>query len=693
MIVTDLERRLKNLFSTRVHDDHTLSDLDALFNDCSLHLNRLVSSSDPTTVALILPCLLHTIISLSKNCSEKSEIILPGPYLSREKLTSLIALAKSLHNQIKEFVKTPQLNLILSRSCEQRHFCEQLRLVADSIAQTDILTTLICHKLIVKLLTGNDDPQQSQSSVVRIDQVNDGLIMAVYRSVLQQMATICAKNFREKADNTRESPTIKMYGIYFQMLSKLVQYNGSLAQMDSYREFLRTMLQLHQCLESTCQQNRFQLEFFNNTVVLQEILQDFFAHAFLHSSTVFFDDFSLELSTSPNAYAALVFLFRSIEAFDVSRTKHNSDLSMPWIGLFTTHLLNLIDECRVPLILPALLPMSFAKAQVEYGSLYDIAYSHLTRLVHHEPMQTVLLAMSKMIQSSHPSHERASTIFTSIQLASELIIQSWFTFHPSVEYQSLFALFLAELLRLDIHASFVQHCFTLPNSRGIKFRTYEAIISADKLPRVCDLFLTFDQPKTSQEPIVHAGNLAFIFPTNIDQLCPFVRLFQSELTSHQLQHALDTCNQSIQQILSLPVLSESTCRYFLLTLRLLTYLTNVSNQQESVRCLLGRLVHIFILLDEQTAVDIRLELMRVFAVHSNYLDDNDLERLMDFMLTNAIESSWPSIAFHLGCLDLVDSVRQRPGRTANTNDLIIQLIVRYGNEHQASQLLKAQLMV
>jgi hypothetical protein len=63
------------------------------------------------------------------------------------------------------------------------------------------------------------------------------------------------------------------------------------------------------------------------------------------------------------------------------------------------------------------------------------------------------------------------------------------------------------------------------------------------------------------------------------------------------------------------------------------------------------------------------------------------------MLTNSIELNSNSVAFHIGCLDVVDSLRQRQSRSANITDLIIQLIVRYGSEHQCSHLLKAHLMV
>lgn len=476
-----------------------------------------------------------------------------------------------------------------------------------------------------------------------------------------------------------------MYGLYFQMLGRLFQCADSVSQIESYNEFIQIIIHLHICLESTCQQNRFQLEFFNNTIYLQEILERFITYSLINSSKLFFDELFSELQINKNKYASLIILFRIIETFDTCLTKHSNETSIHIIDLLIFYLFNLIDECSVQLVLPALLPISFAKTQVEYGSLYDITYSLLMKLFHHESMQTVLSSMNKLTENS------SSLLSTANQLASELIIQSYFLYHQSLQYQYLFGLFLAELLRYDIHSSLINYLLTMPNIRTIKFRTYDALISSNTLNRIYDLFFIFTEKNSSKESLINSTNLSLIFPTNLQHLYSFIRLFNTELNSNQIQHTIDTCIYSIQQFLSLPILTESICKNFLLTLRLLTYLT--INNNENFKCLLGQLTQIFLILDEQTANDIRLEFLHVFAVHSNHLDDNDLGRLLDFMLTNSIELNSNSIAFHIGCLDVVDSLRQRPSRSVNITDLIIQLIVRYGNEHQCSQLLKAHLMV
>ncbi|UJR09222.1 hypothetical protein I4U23_013469 [Adineta vaga] len=685
IIITNLEQRLRNLHSSRVHDEQTLNDLESLINECSNQLSRLSSSSDSTLVALLVPCLLQTIVSLSKICTEKSDMIISGPYLSQDHMTLLITNTKKLYNQIKELIKSPKFPILISNSPEQRNFCAQLRLVADSIANSDVLTTLICQKLIVKILTGGDDQQQSQQlSQIKIDDVNDGLIVAVYGSVLQQMTIISIKSFRDKSDNNRESPTIKMFGLYLQMLHRLIQQNNTISQIENFTDFFRTMFQLHQCLESTCQQNRFQVDFFNNTILLQEILQNFILYSISNSSKLFFDDLSLELSSTKHRYASLIFLFRIIEALDTILIKQSTDLAIHLINLLISHIFHFIDQCRMQLILPAILPISFSKTQVEYGSLYDITYSLLMRLFQHEPMQTILSSMDKLLQMTD---DNLSVTSTSVQLSSELIIQSWFIYHPSIQLQYLCGLFLAELLRLDIHSSLINQLLTMPNIGLVKFHAYDTLNSSNTFHRMYDFYLN----NYSKESITNSTNLSLRFPSTIEQLYPFIRLFNTELNSNQIQHTIDTCIYSIQQFLSLPIITELTCKNFLLTLRLLTFLSN-TNMNENFKCLLGQLTQIFIILDEQTANDIRLELLRVFTVHSNSLDDNDLGRLLDFILTTTIESNPNSITFHLGCLDVVDSLRQRQSRSVNITDLIIQLIVRYGNEHQCSNILKAHLM-
>jgi hypothetical protein len=187
IIINDLDQRLQHLQSTRIHDNQTLNNLESLLNECSNQLTHLLTSSDSKLITILLPFLLRTIISLSKICSEKSDFILSGSYLSQDKLSSLITHVKTLYNQIKEFLKSPKLSTLLTGTTEQQHFCEQLHQISDSIANIDILLTLICHKLIVKLLTGGDEQLQ-------IDNINnDDFIIRIYESILRQMRIICLK--------------------------------------------------------------------------------------------------------------------------------------------------------------------------------------------------------------------------------------------------------------------------------------------------------------------------------------------------------------------------------------------------------------------------------------------------------------------------------------------------------------------
>lgn len=465
------------------------------------------------------------------------------------------------------------------------------------------------------------------------------------------------------------------------MIRRLIQCNSNIIQQGNTSELLQTIIQLHICLESSSQQDRFQIEYFSSTILLQEIFQLLISFSLNHSSKTFFEELSIELTNTSHSYAALIVLLRMIEAFDQCLNKQSNDMSIYILDQFLTHFFSLIDQCRTQLVLRTLLPTSFNKTPVDYGTVYDITYSFLMKLFHHQSMQTVLSSMTNLIRNS-------SIVLTSNQLACELIIQSWFIDNQSRKFQELFGLFLAELIRLDIHFAFIQHLLTLPNTRAIKFRAYDAILSSDSFHRIYDFYSTLHE-NSSLEPSI---NLSTIFPTNIDHLYAFIRLFHSELNSHQIQHTIDTCIYAIQQFLSLSMVTESTCRHLGLILRLLCSLP-MNQQHEHFKCLLGQLTQIFILFDEQTGNDIRLEFLHVFARHSNHLDDNDLGRLLDFILTSSIESNSNSIAFHLRCLDVVESLRQRPSRSANITDLIIQLIVRYGNEHQCNHLLKAHLMV
>jgi hypothetical protein len=201
IIVNDLDQRLQNLQNTRIHDNQTLTNLESLLNECSNQLTRLLSSSNSTFISILLPSLLRTIISLSKICSEKSDFILSGPYLSQDKLSSLITHTKTLYNQIKEFFKSPKLYTFLTNSPEQRYCCEQLHQISDSIANIDIVLTLICHKLIARLITGGDE-QSSQISSIKIDDINDNFIVRIYESILRQMGTICSKYARDCKDSS-----------------------------------------------------------------------------------------------------------------------------------------------------------------------------------------------------------------------------------------------------------------------------------------------------------------------------------------------------------------------------------------------------------------------------------------------------------------------------------------------------------
>ena len=197
MIINDFEEKLRTIQTARANDDRTFHNLESLIHLCSTQVEHLQNCNDPTFVALILPALLQTLNSLLKISREKSEISQNGTASqSREKLPLLFNTIRNLYNQVREFIKSPSTNVILSKSSEQRSFCHQLRLISDSIGSNDVLMTITCQKLIVKLLTGSSD---EQSTGAKVETINDGLCLAVYKSVLQQFS-----------ERSRDSSTIKV---------------------------------------------------------------------------------------------------------------------------------------------------------------------------------------------------------------------------------------------------------------------------------------------------------------------------------------------------------------------------------------------------------------------------------------------------------------------------------------------------
>ena len=479
--------------------------------------------------------------------------------------------------------------------------------------------------------------------------------------------------------------SFKMYQVLCQMLQRILPYPGLIDQIDSFRTLIRAVIHLHASLETICENEHFQSEFFAHGLPLQDV----FLHLIQSAPKLFVNDLLHEMaSIDQYHYASLVVLCRIVEAFDLHLTNQsNDDQSIHPMDRLISALFHQIDHCSTQLLQSkaAVLPRSFATAKVETISVYEMIYSLLLKFFHHQPMQVLLSSMTHLI-----SLENSSILSTSNQLASELIIQSSYRYASHPQCQDLLVLFLGELLRSDRHPSLVQHLLTLPAVQPLKSRIYQNVLSADRFTHIYHLFTS---PSSSTSTSTRSLTIPSIYPDRLDHLYSFVRLFQADLTPFQQQHAFDTCLYALQQFLSSPVHTESNCQHLLQIVRLLTILPD-QQQQDQWKSLLGQLTHLLILLDEQSAIDIRLELLRLFAMHCSLLEENDAGRLFDYILTNSIDSATThSIAFHLGCLDLLDAFREKSVRSSTITDLIIQLIVRYGNEHQCHPLLKTQLIV
>lgn len=171
-----------------------------------------------------------------------------------------------------------------------------------------------------------------------------------------------------------------------------------------------------------------------------------------------------------------------------------------------------------------------------------------------------------------------------------------------------------------------------------------------------------------------------------------VRLFEKDLSQEETEGAFDFCLLICHQFVNCSKVKESNCREFVRALR---FLSTIRFPQfvDSMKLLLGNLTQLLNFLDEKTASDIRMELLNLFSTKMNYFDDQDLGRLFETILTTPFEPNSSSIGFHFCSLDLIDAVRQRSNRTAMINDLLVQLIVRYGNENACSLIFKAHLIV
>ena len=693
----DFEGRLQTILNERIEDESSVHRLETFVNDCSKQLSRLLSSNDVHFVIQTTPMLMETLTILLKKCLEKSDQIVVGPHLTAEKRQALLTSTKTFYNQMKEFVKSPKLFHLLPRSSETKFFCHQLLSVSNNIGQTDIVITVICQKLIVKILTGggNDDQSQLPSSSLSTlsyvkfddDESNDEFILLLYNSIIKQLLLCWSRSETTKINEARERHYFKICQVFCQMLVRLLPYPGLIEQIQTFRDFIRGLIHLHVSLETTCENEPFQTEFFTLSILLHEI----FLELIKLNPKVFVKDLCDETNSMDQYhYASLVVLCRVLVAFDLHLKNHSNDddQSIHLIDRLISTLFHQIDQCSIQLIQTNSVALSkfLGEEKVENLSAYEMFYSLLLKLFERQPMQILLSSMTHLI-----SMENDSILSFSSQLSCELILQSTFLYASHEQCQDLVVFFLGELLRSDRHSSLVQHLLTLPSIQSLKSRIYQNVLCYDRLTQIYQIF---NSNSTSISKERKSLNISSIFPSQLNHLYPFVRLFHSELTSSQQQHAFDTCLYALQQFLSSSILTESNCQDLILILRLLTILPSHQQQQDQWKSLLGQLTLFLNLLDEQSAIDIRLEFLRLFAMHCSLLEENDAGRLLDYILTNSIDSATThSIAFHLGCLDLIDAFREKSVRSSTINDLIIQLIVRYGNEHQCHPLLKTQLIV
>lgn len=263
------------------------------------------------------------------------------------------------------------------------------------------------------------------------------------------------------------------------MLLRLVQYSKTIDEIDDFRKFGQVLIELHECLEKTCEDNRFQIEFFTNTVVVQEILKEFVSNSMKNESNVFFDEVLSELNSNSSKYSSLIVVLRLIEVVELILTKEKfNEISLHWIDRSISSLCNLIDQCQIQLVLPALLPTIFGKTQVEYGSVYDVSSNLLVKLLKVQPIQTSICLMTRFVERS----KVGSSIFSSsMQISAEIIIQSvYFYEKTNRSFREILSLFIVELIRSNRYEKFLQHLLAIVTDKSIKNRVYQMFLSNDR---------------------------------------------------------------------------------------------------------------------------------------------------------------------------------------------------------------------
>jgi len=176
-LVNDLELRLKDIQTTRIHDEF-IKNFEQLLNDCLNHFEHVQKTDDATFVAFILPTITQTLISLNRLCSDK---------LSQD----LILKTKTLLNQIKEFFKSKKVNDLFEHSNQKRNFCEQVFGVIES-SGNDIGTGFTLYKCIVKLIAETDKNGQ-----VICSDTEDSFSYTIYQGTLKQVTILLNRSSQD----------------------------------------------------------------------------------------------------------------------------------------------------------------------------------------------------------------------------------------------------------------------------------------------------------------------------------------------------------------------------------------------------------------------------------------------------------------------------------------------------------------
>ncbi|CAF1157235.1 unnamed protein product, partial [Didymodactylos carnosus] len=517
------------------------------------------------------------------------------------------------------------------------------------------------------------------------------VILTIYKSALKHINEFSQRNFQQ------EIQSLKLCRLFLQMLHKLVQCNCVITSIESYKDFINCLLQLHSVLDQTYLDQKFLIDYYNQTNVIQDILINFMSYA-LETTTTFFHDLWAVLSTTITTYSKLIVLLRCIEAYNysVDKINENQQCSSYITKIFLKCLYQFVDECYVQFMLPVMTPQTFHKPNETYSTIYDCVSMHLLRLFQHYPIQTVVTSIGHLYSNStirqinvdqRQYQKNVSVISTSVLLSFDLIVQSCYSCSKSTSCHILVGLLLVQIIKSPLFVlsysrqSLINYFTENKEFLRLKMQTID-LFNIDKH----DYSIIFKLLNLKQST-KSLDMLKTVYPSTTNQLHLFVQLVKCvQLTEQQIHYISSSILSNIQQFFSLPTINNEAINNLLLLLQILRLLTKQQQQvlrTEDVRRLFHHLSIVLTTLDLPNilTINIHVMLLKTISSYSLLMEDDDLSRILDYCLTvDLILNNHYSMTYHFESLNLISKLCFRQQRSKSLTELIIQLLVRYGSQ-------------